>query len=244
MTFCIGIKVKEGLLGIADNRMTSGSEQTMARKVNIQQHGNHSLFLMTSGLRSVRDKAITYFNEVLEQNNEEFDKLYKAVNRFSQQIRRVSDEDKEALEESGLSFNLYSIVGGQLENDKEHKLYLIYPQANWMEIGEGSPYQIIGASSYGKPLCDRALKYETSMSMALKIAFLAFDATQQSSTDVGYPLDVVLYKQDSYQMVEHRYEEPDLRQVSKWWENRLRRSLDALPSDWLDEAFSKLYQLG
>jgi len=45
-------------------------------------------------------------------------------------------------------------------------------------------------------------------------------------------------------MVEHRYEEKDLRQVSQWWKNRLRRSLEALPSDWLDVAFSKLYQSG
>ncbi len=28
---------------------------------------------------------------------------------------------------SGLPFNLYSIIGGQLENDKEHKLYMLYP---------------------------------------------------------------------------------------------------------------------
>ncbi|MGH8729713.1 MAG: hypothetical protein ACREV9_16495 [Burkholderiales bacterium] len=29
---------------------------------------------------------------------------------------------------SGLPFNLNVIIGGQLENDKEHKLYLLYPK--------------------------------------------------------------------------------------------------------------------
>ncbi len=244
MTFCIGIKIKEGLVGIADNRVVSGNEQTYARKMIIQRHGDRPIFLMTSGLRSVRDKAVTYFSEVLEQDNESFDKLYKAVNRFSDQLRRVYNEDYKALEASGLYFNIHTIVGGQLENDSEPKLYLIYPQANWIEITEGSPYQIIGVSSYGKPLCDRALTYESSMAQALKIGFLAFDATRQSAIDVGYPLDVVLYQQTIGKMIHHRYEANDLRQVSQWWKNRLRRSLDALPSDWLEDAFIKLHPEG
>ncbi len=242
MTFCVAMKVEEGLVGIADTRVTSGTEQTFARKVSVHQHGNHSLFLMTSGLRSVRDKAVTYFNDILEEDDQNLDKLYKAVNRLADQIRRVAEEDKLALTEGGLHFNLHCIVGGQLEKDGEHKLYLIYPQANWVEIGEGTPYQIIGETSYGKPLLDRALRYQTTMPASLKIGFLAFDATRQSATDVGFPLDVVLYKRDSHRIVEHRYLKEDLNQVSKWWENRLRRSLDALPSDWLEGAFSKLYR--
>ncbi len=43
---------------------------------------------MTSGLRSVRDKALTYFDEVLEERDQEFDKLYKAVNAFAAQVRK------------------------------------------------------------------------------------------------------------------------------------------------------------
>ena len=129
MTFCLAMKVESGLVGIADTRVTTGSEHITARKVSIHQHGRHSMFLMTSGLRSARDKALTYFEETIEQNDEAFDKLYKAVNAFAQQVRRVAEEDKDALEESGLRFNLYAIVGGQLENDSEHKLYLLYPKA-------------------------------------------------------------------------------------------------------------------
>jgi putative proteasome-type protease len=40
---------------------------------------------MTSGLRSVRDKAVVYFNELVE--TETYDKLYQAVNAFGQQVR-------------------------------------------------------------------------------------------------------------------------------------------------------------
>ena len=64
MTFCLGMKVEEGLVGIADTRVTTGAECITAGKVSIHQHGRHSMFLMTSGLRSVRDKAVTYFDEL------------------------------------------------------------------------------------------------------------------------------------------------------------------------------------
>ena len=240
MTFCIGMKVKDGLVGLADTRITSGSEQITARKVTVHQHGRHSLFLMTSGLRSVRDKSLTYFEEILEDSDQSFDKLYKAVNKFAEQVRRVSKEDKEALAEAGLSFNLFSLIGGQLENDREHKLFLLYPQGNWIEVGPGTPYSMIGESSYGKPLLDRALRYDSDMRLALKVGYLAFDATRTSANDVDFPLDLVLYKRDSYQMVMQRFDRTDLQHVSDWWRDNLRGILDHVPDDWARTAIDKL----
>ena len=68
MTFCLGMKCKEGLLAIADTRITSGSEKSFAKKISVHQYSNHSMFILTSGLRSLRDKAITYFEERLSQD--------------------------------------------------------------------------------------------------------------------------------------------------------------------------------
>ncbi len=240
MTFCVGMKVKDGLVGIADTLVTSGSECITARKVTIHQHGNHSMFLMTSGLRSLRDKALTYFSEVLEESDENFDKLYKAVNAFATMVRRVADEDKKALAESGLQFNLYSIIGGQLERDKEHKLYLLYPQGNWVEVGQGTPYYLIGESSFGKPILDRALTYESGIETALKIGYLAFDATRTSASDVDFPIDVVIYQKDSYVVVEQRYEMRNLIHISEWWQDRIKSSVSEISSDWILKALSKV----
>jgi putative proteasome-type protease len=234
------MKVRKGLVGIADTLVTTGSESITARKVSIHQYGRHSLFLMTSGLRSVRDKSLTYFDEVLERDDSSFDKLYKAVNAFAAQIRRVAEEDKKALQEAGLHFDLFSIIGGQLENDHEHKLYMLYPQGNWVEVGQGTPYYLIGESSYGKPIMDRALSYELNMETALKIGYLAFDATRTSATDVDFPIDVVLYRGDTYDIVEHRYERTELIEISDWWQKRLREAIRELPHDWVMASFSKL----
>ncbi len=82
MTYCLGIKVRGGLVAIADGRITSGSETTTAKKVSIHKSGKKNLFIMTSGLRSIRDKAVTYFEELLESEDFAFDKMYKAANAF------------------------------------------------------------------------------------------------------------------------------------------------------------------
>jgi len=180
MTFCIAMKLQGGLVGLSDTRVTSGVEASTAKKVTTYQYGDHSMFVMTSGLRSARDKALTYFDEVLEGMDLKFDKLYKAVNAFADQVRRVYAEDKEALKESNLHFNLHCIIGGQLEKDEDHKLYQLYPQANWVEVSRGTPYYIIGESSYGKSLLDRLLTYDTNLETAVKIGYLAFEATRKA----------------------------------------------------------------
>lgn len=240
MTFCIGMKVKDGLVGIADTRVTTGVEQITARKITVIERKQHAMFIMTSGLRSARDKALTYFQETLEEKDVTFDKLYKAVNAFAEQVRRVSSEDREALAEAGYSFNLHCIIGGQLENDIEHKLYLLYPQANWVEVAQSTPYYVIGESSYGKPLLDRVLTYESDLEIALKVGYLAFDATRISATDVNFPMDVVLYRPGTYKIAQCRYEADKLRLVGRWWQRRMVKSVKELPDNWARSAIEAL----
>lgn len=240
MTFCLGMRVDDGLVAIADTRITSGTEVTIARKLSIYQHDNHSMFLMTSGLRSVRDKALTYFDEIIESQDEKFDKLYKAVNAFGEAIRRVTKEDREAIQDAGLQFNLHCLVGGQLERDAEHKLYLLYPAGNWIEVGTGTPYYIIGESGYGKPIIRRTLQFTDSMRHALKVGVLAFDSTRISATDVDYPIDVVLYQRDSYQVIEQRFDASDLAELTDYWQERLRSGVAQLPAEELNEMFNRL----
>lgn len=240
MTFCLGMKLEDGLVGIADTRVTTGAEQTTAKKISVHQHGRHSLFIMTSGLRSARDKAVTYFDEVLEDDGEVFDRLYKAVNKFAEQIRRVVREDRDALREAGLTFNLFAVVGGQLERDAEHKLYLLYPQGNWVEATSGSPYYVIGETSYGKPLLDRVLRYECSLEFALKAGYLAFDATRTSATDVGFPLDVVLYRRNTYTLIERRLERAELWPVSERWQQHICNAVAQTECEWAQHLVAEL----
>ena len=227
------------MIGIADTRVISGNENISGRKIATYQHEGHSFFLMTSGLRSVRDKAIAYFEESLEEQDQPMDRFFKVVNAFAGQIRRVAAEDRKALEDGGLRFNIFCLMGGRMSNDKEHRLYLIYPEANWVEIGHGTPYHIIGSGGYGKPVLDRTLKFDDSMQFAMKVGCLAFDSTRISAADVDFPIDVVLLFSDG-RIVERRFEQEELAEISEGWHERLRNSVSNLPSVWLDNFFSDI----
>jgi len=237
MTFCLGIKTKHGLIGLSDTRITSGNETTTSKKVYVVNKKKHSFFVMTSGLRSVRDKAITYFTEVIEQQDDQFNKLYKTVNELGKQIKRVAQEDKDDIEQSGLHFNLHAIIGGQLQEDQEPKLYLLYPQGNWIEIRKGTPFVIIGNTGFGNPVLRRSLDYDETLEFAIKSAFLAFDATRISSNDVDFPIDIVIMENNEYIIKETRFEHNELVHISDFWNSRLKKAVADLPTDVLNKAF-------
>jgi putative proteasome-type protease len=237
MTFCLGITVDQGLVGIADTRVVAGSECLIARKTATYQGPGFAFFVMNSGLRSARDKILLHFEEAFAQDTLARERLFKVVNLFAKQVRRVSEEDGEALRDADLRFNAYSLIGGQMTGDSTHKLFLIYPEGNWVEIGPDTPYQIIGATGYGKPILERSLTPHDSMLYAFKVGILAFDATRLCASNVDFPMDVLLYKRGSFEVVEKRYERDDLRAISDWWQERMRESVHDLPAEWVEAAF-------
>ncbi len=221
MTFCIGMKCEEGLLAIADTRITSGTEASTAKKISVHTIGGGSIFIASSGLRSVRDKTLTYFEEATHLYGPDIKRLYQAANVLSEQIRRVRTEDGDWLEQSKLTFDIHCILGGQLEEDTTHRLYHIYPEGNWVEVGSGTPYIIIGESSYGKALLDRVWRHERPLSEALTCGLLSFDATRISVSDVDPPVDVVLYRSNAFQMHEQRFDAGAVRPLSIYWNNAM-----------------------
>ncbi|HEY1493100.1 MAG TPA: peptidase [Candidatus Solibacter sp.] len=237
MTFCLGITVDQGLVGIADTRVVAGNECLTARKTATYQGPGFAFFVMHSGLRSARDKILLYFEDAFARDTMSRERLFKVVNLYARQVRRVCDEDGEALRSADLKFNAYSLIGGQMAGDSSHKLFLIYPEGNWVEIGPDTPYQIIGASGFGKPILERSLNRHDSMLYAFKVGILAFDATRLCAADVDFPMDVLLYTRNSFEIVEQRYQRDDLREITLWWQERMRESVQDLPSEWIEAAF-------
>lgn len=240
MTFCLGITVEEGLVGIADTRLMSGNEILTAKKAATYQGPGFSFFVLNSGLRSLRDKVLLHFEEAFARDIQSRDRLYKVVNLFARQVRRAAEEDREALEHSNLKFNIHSLIGGQMGCDSAHRLFLVYPEGNWVEIGPDTPYQIVGASGFGKPILERTLDRRDSMLFAFKVGILAFDATRLCAGDVDFPIDVLLYARGSYEIAEHRYHRDELRDISSWWQERMRRAVHDLPSEAVERAFARL----
>jgi len=238
MTYCLGITVKEGIIAIADTRITAGNEMYSNKKISIHEIKDHSLFIMTAGLRSIRDKAVTYFNQAVEEEEAAYHYMHEAATAFGQMLKKVAHEDRETLEKEGYQFNLHAIVGGQMPKDSTHKLFLIFPEGNWIEINDGLKYQIIGNSNYGKPLLNRNLSHDTSLKDALKMGFLSFDATQVSTNDVDYPIDIVVYERDSFKAKEVRLYKEDMQKISDEWNIALRNSLENIDETWMKNLIS------
>jgi len=240
MTFCLGMTVDQGLIAIADTRIVAGNECLVAKKVATYQGPGFAFFVMNSGLRSLRDKILLRFEEAFARDTTTRDRLFKVVNLYAQQVRQVAEEDTDALHRAELKFNSHALIGGQMAGDSAHRLFLVYPEGNWVEIGPDTPYQIIGASGFGKPILDRSVTFHDSMLYAFKVGLLAFDATRLCAADVDFPMDVLLYSRGSFELVEQRYQRDDLREISAWWQERMRRSVQDLPSEWIEAAFSRL----
>jgi len=236
VTYCLAIKIEQGLVALADSRVSSGSQVTHARKADLIGGGGHQFLVMTSGLRSVRDKTLAYLEKALTGLRRPLPTMLDAVTEYTRCLRRVAEEDREAIEGSQMSFNLHALVCGQLRDDDEPTVYMVYPEGNWVEVTERTPYLSIGATAYGKPILDRALKFDTAMSTALKLAYLSFDSTRTSSMDVGFPLDLFTFTIADRTWREVQYDYEDLQEQRQWWNEHLTRLAHDMPDGpWVDD---------
>lgn len=223
------------MVALADGRVTTGNQMASARKVTLLGDGPHRFFIMTSGLRSVRDKVLAYLAKDRDQSTDPaFSSMLDAIGAFTDCLRRVAIEDEEALAKSDLTFNLHAIIGGQLSRDRKPSMFLVYPEGNWIEVDERTPYLSIGATAYGKPILDRALSYDTEIRHALKLAYLSFDSTRFSSTDVGFPIDMLSYTATDQIWREDHFEYDDLVTERQWWNQNITELAERMPDGpWL-----------
>ncbi|HLX54885.1 MAG TPA: peptidase, partial [Aquella sp.] len=89
----------------------------------------------------------------------------------------------------GVDFTCSFLVGGQIKNEAQ-RLFMVYSQGNFIEATRDTSFFQIGESKYGKPMLDRVISYNTSISDALKCALVSFDSTMRSNLSVGLPIDL------------------------------------------------------
>ena len=63
-------------------------------------------------------------------------------------------------------------------------------------MGDTNYFQI-GEVKYGKPILDRIIQRNTSLSDAAKCALISFDSTMRSNVSVGPPIDLLIYRRNS-----------------------------------------------
>jgi putative proteasome-type protease len=182
---------------------------------------------MSSGLRSIRDKVIHLFEDELE--NTSSDKLYKIANLVGNAVKQARVEDLETLQQSKFIFDGHFILGGQCAKDKRSSIFLVFPEGNWVEVSDESPYTIIGNTGFGKPILRRLLHENITFDLAIKAAYLSFDATFKNASDVDFPLDFALYRNNSFDIQELRKTEDELKATSAQWNTMLLNAANDLP---------------
>lgn len=227
MTFCVAIKSKTGVVALSDTRISSGLGVSTSKKIKTYQENGNSFFIMSSGLRSIRDKVIHLFED--ELSGVTCNKLFKVANLVGNAVKQARAEDMEQLVESKFFFDGHFIVGGQCANDKRSTIFLVFPEGNWVEASDESPYTIIGNTGFGKSILRRLLHENITFDTAIKAAFLAFDSTFKNASDVDFPVDFALYRNGTFDIQELRKTEEEMKETSIRWNKMVLDAANDLP---------------
>jgi putative proteasome-type protease len=236
VTYCLGIWTRYGLVMASDSRTNAGHDQVnVARKMHIfAQPGERIFVLLSSGSLSVTQSIITLLRRDFDQGKglAQAPSLYDAARVIGDQVRRVSDMDRAALERDEFKFNVNFILGGQVRGESPG-LLIIYPQGNPLQASEESPYLQIGETKYGRPILDRGIRFtKTTLEEAAKYALLSLDSTMRSNVTVGPPIDLLAYGVDELEITRQRRfpaGDPDLLKIGTRWEQALRQAVGRLP---------------
>ena len=236
MTYCVGIWTRHGLVMASDSRTNAGHDQVnVARKMHLfEQPGERVFVLLSSGSLSCTQSIITQLRRDFDQGKglAQAPSLYDAARIIGEEIRRVSDLDRAALERDEFKFNVNLILGGQVRGESPG-LFIIYPQGNPLQASEDSPYLQIGETKYGRPILDRGIRFDkTTLEEAAKYALLSLDSTMRSNVTVGPPIDLLAYEVDELEITRRRRfsaGDPDLVKIGVRWEQALRQAVARLP---------------
>lgn len=237
MTYCLGIATKDGFVVASDSRTNAGYDQAnVCRKMHFFTRPGERVFaVLTSGSLSCSQSIVTLLRKDFEQGLglASAETMYDAARAVGEQVRRVSEIDRKALEQDDYRFNVHILLAGQIRG-QPHDLYMIYPQGNPLRATEESPFLQIGECKYGRPILDRGVRHDrTTLEDAVLYALISIDSTMRSNVTVGPPIDLVVYAQDELQVLRHRRfseRDPDLAAIHDQWELALQQAVQALPA--------------
>jgi putative proteasome-type protease len=233
MTYCVGLLLKEGMVCLSDTRTNAGLDNisTYRKMFHFEEPGERVITIMTAGSLSVTQTTLARLREAIDDNDatEETSimkaptllKVASIIGKMLCQVRLEIDE-KLATMKQGATASM--IVAGQRKGGAM-RMFLIYPEGNFIEATEDTPFLQIGEHKYGKPILDRVVKPETPLADAEKAVLLSMDSTLRSNLSVGMPLDLCVIRKDDCTVSRQRRIEagdPTFRAMSEAWSKALR----------------------
>ena len=240
MTYCVGLLLNEGMVFLSDTRTNAGVDNisTYRKLFVFEEPGERVIVLQTAGSLSVTQTVLAKLGEAIEDPEAtEATSIMKAPTMLrvaeivGNVLSDVSADIGAKMGRTSQSASASIIVGGQ-RNGGAARLFLLYPEGNFIEATEDTPYLQIGEHKYGKPILDRVVTPDTSLVDARKAVLLSMDSTLRSNLSVGMPLDMVTLREGVCAVDERvRIEanDPGFAAMSEAWSTALRQSFTSVP---------------
>jgi putative proteasome-type protease len=204
MTYCVGMVLERGLIMMSDTRTNAGIDNVSVFKKSFQFNfaGERHITLMTAGNLATTQAVIGRLQEeiaaVADTSIMTLPSLFQIANRSGQGlVETIHTQDKRDPVGGHAMYGASIIVGGQIKGDRP-RLYMVYPEGNFIETCEDTSYFQIGETKYGRPILVRAHDPAMGFEAAAKLLLLSFDSTVKANLSVGLPLDLTIIETDSF----------------------------------------------
>ncbi|MEL6528634.1 MAG: proteasome-type protease [Pseudomonadota bacterium] len=240
MTYCVGMVLEKGLVLMSDTRTNSGVDNiSVFRKMfHWSVPGERMIAVMTAGNLATTQAVISQLEERTKEPDERETTLlngptmFNVVTEIGRLLRKTIDEAQKANGDRGKGrFTASIIVAGQIKG-MEPRLFMIYPEGNFIEASADTPFFQIGETKYGRPIIIRGYDRNMSFEDAAKLLMVSFDSTLKANLSVGLPLDLLVIKKDEFSPHhEHRVTQDDayFESISSGWGDALRNAFNSLP---------------
>ena len=233
MTYCVGLLLNEGMVLLSDTRTNAGLDNisTYRKMFFFEEPGERVIVVMTAGSLSVSQTTLARLRDAMKDPEATAKTsimlaptMLEVASIIGENLCKVREEIDEKLATMKQGATASMIVAGQRVGG-EMRLFLIYPEGNFIEATEDTPFLQIGEHKYGKPILDRVIKRTSSISDAQKAVLLSMDSTLRSNLSVGMPLDLCVIEKDACKVtMRRRIEAGDesFRNMSEAWSRTLR----------------------
>lgn len=236
MTYCVGVKLDEGMLFASDSRTNAGLDNfaKFCKMTVFERAGERAIVLLSSGNLAGTQAVISLLRKRIDNDQQHVmnvRSMFDVANLVADGMRDIGRRDGPALAESDIKFNASFIVGGQVAGE-QMRLFRIYAEGNFIESGTETPFLQTGETKYGKPIIERVIHRSTSLAEAAKCVLVSFDSTMRSNLSVGMPIDLVCYRKDSLAItMRRRIDTGDgyFMRLSDQWSEGTRRVFAQLP---------------
>ena len=241
MTYCVALLLDEGLVLASDTRTNAGVYQVaiFPKMHHFQVRGERMITLLTAGNLAVTQSVVNRLREAVKKDDgahlNNVSSLFDAATLVGDEVRYAFKHDAEHLKNHNADFHASIIVAGQIKGEKP-RLFNVYNAGNFIEPSIETPYFQIGETKYGKPIIDRVIKHDTEMMDAVKCILISFDSTIRSNISVAAPIDLLLYKTDSFSADNQQRiveSDPYYALLRKGWSEGLKKVFHDIPNpDW------------